>query len=704
MKKLYLVLSIGTLVLSSSATALSQSGDVPPPPPPAVGFAGSAQDEPRLSESLASRLEGLPDDFEITRADREEAYAKLLEGQRYLWSLRRLRATAPGIKIGARMAKTALLGAVELDPKLAEGYTALAELTLTSPPQDLDEAIGLSEIAVKLDKDNFGGYRFLGRLYTIKSNLGRGKALPEFAAKAISAWKEIGRLDPRNAEAWAFLSAFYEASGQEEERIDALRFWLASAAPVEQGFYSRVMRDDAELTPEAASTKLGSALLELGRSEEALEILSRAISDDPGNLEAVDMLGQALEDVPVGSMSPVIEALRQAVYANPDNFSLNQLLADTLLRSGKAADGAKVLETAAARAADKEGKAASTYLVALGDLYLESGNSDAAVDSYKRALKARKIGKGLVQDDDDREFAGIVIGKEVNAEARVERYGRALEIINQSRDMFGISDLTLDRELIRLYRNKGDREAALAHVKSLRTRAPKDYNLIRTEASILTDLGRVEEAVVLIRQLIDSKPPAETTPSVMYDDFINYVFISSLYNQAKESRKAIEAATNAFSEADGDERRQIAKLALASAQQTSGDFQSAEKNLREILDDSPKNPIALNNLGYLFLETGKNFEEALEYVRGAVKIDPKNSSYLDSLGWAYFKLGKLELAEHNLRKALRYAPTSATIMEHLGDILKARGKTSEADEVWSRALKYVTMDEDTLRITKKLGR
>ncbi len=697
MKKLFITFSLAAIVLSFSAAAFSQVGD--DPPAPAAGAAG----QEKLSELLASRLEGLPEDFEISRKDREEAYARLLEGQRYLWSMRRMRAAEPGIKVGARMAKSALEKAVELDPKLAEGYTALAELTLTSPPQDLDEAIGLSEIAVKLDNDNFGGYRFLGRLYTIKSNLGREKLIPEFAAKAISAWKEIGRLDPRNAEAWAFLSAFYEATGQEEERIGSLRNWLASAAPVEQGFYGRVMREDSELSPEAAAVRLGSALLDMGRNSEALEILTRAISDDPGNLEAVDLLGQALENATVESMSPVIEALRQAVFANPDNLSLNQLLSETLLRSGRASEGAKVLENAAARVSEKDGKVSSAYLVALGDLHVENKDPESAIDAYRKALKARKIGKGPVHDDDEREFAGLVLGKMVNAEVSAEHYARALEIINESRGVFPEEDLTPDRELINLYRIKGDRDSALAHVKSVRSRAPRDYSLIRTEASVLTDLGRVEEAVSLIRDLIDNKP-AGIGPSVMYDDFINFVFISSLYNQAGETRKAIEAATSAFSVARGEEKRQIAKLSLASAQQNSGDFQSAEKNLREILSDSPKNPIALNNLGYLFLENGKNFENALELVQAAVKVDPKNPSYLDTLGWAYFKLGKLELAEHNLRRALRYSPTSATIMEHLGDVLKARGKSSEADEIWSKALKYLTKAEDSDRIRKKLGR
>jgi len=700
MKKLYLTTLAALLVFCATATAQNP----PQPPPPAQGSGiGTGTQEEKLSELLAKRLEELPPDFAPSREEREEAYARLLEGQRYLWSMRRMRSTNPGIRVGARMAKNALEKAVEIDPKLAEGYTALAELVITAPPQDIEEAIRLSEIAVSLDSDNFGGYRFLGRLYTIKSNLGRSKVVPEFAASAISAWRQVARLDPRNAEAWAFLSAFYEETDQTKERIDALRNWLGSAAPVEQGFYSRVMRTESELSPEGASLQLGEALLAEGKSEEALEILTRAISDDPENLEAVDMLGQALEDSSVESLSPVIEALRQAVYANPDNLSLNRLLARSLARSGSLDEGAKVLEAASTKNAGSDARISAEYLVSLGDILSEAGRPDAAINAYDRALKVRKINKGSVKTEDNLEFARLLLSKKVEAEKSAGRYAKALEQINDARDLLPSDDLTPDKELIALDRLKGDKESALAHVRSTRSRAPQDYSLLRTEASVLTAMGKVDEAVELVRALIDKKP-ADREPSVMYDDFVNYIFISSLYNQAGEGSKAIIAATSAFSAARGEERRQIAKLTLASAQQSEGDFQSAEKNLREILEESPKNPIALNNLGYLFLESGKNFEEALELIQGAVKVDPKNPSYLDSLGWAYFKLGKLETAEFKLRKALRFDPVSGTILEHLGDVLKASGKESEAKVVWEKAIRYLTDSEDIERISKKLGR
>ena len=43
-----------------------------------------------------------------------------------------------------RLAKTAFQKAVELDPELSEGYTALSELAVGMAPIDVDESIRLA--------------------------------------------------------------------------------------------------------------------------------------------------------------------------------------------------------------------------------------------------------------------------------------------------------------------------------------------------------------------------------------------------------------------------------------------------------------------------------------------------------------------------------------------------------------------------------
>jgi Flp pilus assembly protein TadD len=104
------------------------------------------------------------------------------------------------------------------------------------------------------------------------------------------------------------------------------------------------------------------------------------------------------------------------------------------------------------------------------------------------------------------------------------------------------------------------------------------------------------------------------------------------------------------------------------------------------------------------VERDDRLEEALAMIQRAVKAEPKNAAYLDSLGWAYFKLGKLDEAERYLSEAVGIASTSATMHEHLGDVLDRKGKAEEARKEWAKALFFSTSAEQSTRIRSKTVR
>lgn len=74
--------------------------------------------------------------------------------------------------------------------------------------------------------------------------------------------------------------------------------------------------------------------------------------------------------------------------------------------------------------------------------------------------------------------------------------------------------------------------------------------------------------------------------------------------------------------------------------------------LEKAIAIDPENANALNSLGFLLAEEGKDILKALSLCKRAVHLKPENPAYLDSLGWAYFKIGKVEEARAYLRKAL----------------------------------------------------
>lgn len=689
--------------LSIAGTAAANAQTPNPSPSPS----------PKLSTVLTQNLANAKQ-TEITRERREQALVKLLEGQRYIWSSSRMRSQM-GVNGGTRLARQALQKAVELDPTLAEGYTALAELAIAA--NDIEEAILLANIAVKLNPKNFGGQRILARLYTIKSRLNDGALDPNFSNKAIGAWQEIGRLDPRNAEAWAFLSEFYERTNKPGEQIDALRKWVSSATPLETNFYRRMMGGDSNLSPEFASLKLGKALLKGGKNKEALELFSQAVADDPENNEAIENLREAVEGVDAASAALAIESLQQAVYANPSNLPLITFLAEVQTKAGRIDDAAKVLRDSSAKLAESDKFTAANLQVALGDIFVKANRTDDAVKAYQNALVVRGIEDSEPVTDSDRDFTIGVFEKIIQTYKAANRPNDVKATIEKARQLLGKNDLFADRQIISFYRENGKKSEALQAVRAVRARYPEDYGFLRLEAQLLTDNGKVDEGVTLVKNLIEKKKIKSggsgevnnyTRENVivaapMYDDFSNYLFISTLYSQANRGKDAASSANLAYNSAQGAERKLIAKLALATAQQMSGEFQSAEDTLRQILKDSPDNPVALNNLGYFLVERNVRLEEALNLIQKAVKTDPTNPSYLDSLGWAYFKLGKFAEAEKYLNQAALYDSGSATIQEHLGDLYYKTGKLAQAKTAWQKALNLASEKTEIERLRGKMN-
>lgn len=639
------------------------------------------------------------------------AYAKLLEGQRYIWSSERVRSRA-GRQHNVQLARDAFKKSVEFNPMLSEGYTALAELAINSQPQDADEAIRLAALAIRVNPNNYGARRILARLYTYKSRVGGGTFDARAGQSAITEWKHVTRLDPRNAEAWALLSELYDKTGKTDESIEALGKWVAAAAPIDTRFYQMIMGGQ-NLAPENASIKLGSMLLKAGRTREAIQTLSLLIADDPANFTAVELLREAVEEAGPEAAALATDSLRQAVDANPSNVSLINLLAGAQARAGKIDDAAKLLRDSSSRLVRTDRASASVLALTLGDIMARSDRVPEALAAYEAAFVARGLEQPTGLSDDEREFAIHIFEKIIQTLKTADRTSEVKEVIDRSRQMLGKEDLFPDRQLIALYRETGDRAGALAAVRAVRQKAPSDYGFIRLEATLLTETGKVDEAVALIRKVIETSnnvSAPSTTPgsgSVTIavpasDAFSNYLFISQLYSQANRGKEAADAANQAYAIARGAERKQIARLTLATAQQGSGDFKGAEATLRELLKETPGNPIAMNNLGYFLLERNERFEEAFILIEHAVKIDPTNPSYLDSLGWAYFKLGKLPEAEKYLKDALRFDSSSGTIHEHLGDVYQKQGKFDLAKSSWTRAVSLFSDAADVARVKKKL--
>ncbi|MGD9561007.1 MAG: tetratricopeptide repeat protein [Pyrinomonadaceae bacterium] len=643
-----------------------------------------------------------PEARDLTRSNRERAFVKLFEGQRHMWQLQRMR-TRAGRGNSRQLARNAFEAAVSFDPTLAEAYTALSELAVAVQPRDIEEGILQAERAVRADRDNVGGHRMLARFYTVKSRLNNGGLDRNFADRARTEWREVARLEPSNAEAWAFLSLFAEAAGKIDEELNALRNWVSAAPPADVGFFQGTM-GGASLSPDAASIKLASSLMRAGHPAEAASVLSALIADDPENSQAIALLDELVDAIEPEAGTTALIPVQQAVFADPDNVALIGMLARLQTRLGQTTEAESLLKHHITSLAKSDRPAAATLASSLAEVYLQGDKYDDSIAALENALTIRGISQSTPLKTEDREFAQTVFERLIHAAKLADRPNNVKLYIDRSRKIFGKGDLFADRAMIGFLNGQGRRREALALVRAARVDHPNDIRLLRTQAILMTDLGQVDAAVGLIGNrsrtvIIPAENPVPVPPA---DEFSDLLFVSNLYSRVDRGKDAIESANRALALAASTERRQLAKTTLATAMQMNGDSQGAEKTLREVLQISPRNPMALNNLGYFLLERGEKLTEAAEMIKRALGIDPQNPVYLDSLGWAYFKLGRLTEAEKYINAAARADVDSATIMEHRGDIYRAKNDKAKARNSWERAFRLAAGAGDIERLRRKL--
>jgi len=127
-------------------------------------------------------------------------------------------------------------------------------------------------------------------------------------------------------------------------------------------------------------------------------------------------------------------------------------------------------------------------------------------------------------------------------------------------------------------------------------------------------------------------------------------------------------------------------MGLADTLYARGDQARAIEVYEKVLADYPNQPVAVNNLAYLYAQDNKNLYRALEMARRAVANNPQNGRMRDTLGWVCFRAGRHADAAVHLREAVRLLPDEGIAYYHLGKLLLARGERDKAATVLTKAL------------------
>lgn len=469
----------------------------------------------------------------------------------------------------------------------------------------------------------------------------------------------------------------------------------------------RVLATMVERAPDnrALNYNYADILTKLGRGNEATPFYERAVAADPTFGPAIMRLLDIYQED--GAYLKAAQLLQPLIAEDPLNLEMQRQQAFFYLRGGDARAAAERYR--ALNAADpKDTRARFGLAEALNDLeqygeaekiYAELlqktpdeaellGSYGLSLIGQKKWDEAAKVFTKLLGISGAPEHLGALARTQLaHIDLRKENYAAAIETAKSSfifRDRPNSQAINIAIEALRKQNKHAE---ALALLEPLVARFADDPFVNARYVEALVRAGQKEKAKEHAAQ--QAKLSGR-----------NAMTVAEAYIQAGEQPAAIELIKAAVAARPDEIDLQFQ---LGSVYERANDRKSAEKVFLAVLEKNPDHAPTLNYLGYMWAEGGVNLDKAHEMLMRAVGQEPNNGAYVDSLGWVYFRLGKLDLAEKYLTDATRLLPRDATIHEHLGDVLAARGDLERALQSYRMALEVDPDSKDVDKIRSKIA-
>ncbi len=151
---------------------------------------------------------------------------------------------------------------------------------------------------------------------------------------------------------------------------------------------------------------------------------------------------------------------------------------------------------------------------------------------------------------------------------------------------------------------------------------------------------------------------------------------------AQETRKLRKAGRRAPA---GRAAHEQSELESAFAHHRAGDLETAARSYRRILARTPRHAKALQLLGAVALQEGRD-GEAVELLERSIALKPDDAQVQGNLGLVYEKQGRLEDAARCFARAATLEPDSAEAHLNLANILRKQDRLDAAAASYRRAL------------------
>lgn len=503
---------------------------------------------------------------------------------------------------------------------------------------DYPAALSLLREAIEHDP---GSAMLHSEVAEVKLKIGQVPEALEYINKAI-------KLDPAYRPPYVLAGILMASTGKDWEAADYLR--------------KAVKLDPSK---EDAYLHLSLSLMRLFEYEETVATLKTLVKLNPDSILGHYYLGRAY-----GQMKLYRDALgffKKTLELRPEFEQASIDMAATYEAMG---DYPQAIESYRALLGQDENRGA--VLQRLIQLLIQQRRFPEALEQLQNAVKSGLGGQETVRK------IGLV-------HLELDQYDEAIELFG------GMLDKDPTAHHIRLYlglayEEKGDLDMAYEEFIKIPHDVPPYQEAIGHIAFILKEKGKTEQAVEILKEAI-------LTNSNQVELYLSLAVLYESLGKADIGLAFLVENEPLFSK----DSRYLFRIGVL-LDKLDKRAESIEQ-MKKVLLLNPKDPQALNYLGYSYAEMGINLDEALAYLKLAVEIRPNDAFILDSLGWVYYKLKRYDEAVRQLEDAFSLVNDDSTIAEHLGDAYTAQREFKKAVKHYRKALE---IDPDRKELLEKI--
>ena len=571
--------------------------------------------------------------------------------------------------------------ALKLDPSAGIVFEELTDLYIQA--NRLRDAVSQAEDLLKQNPDNLDARRMLGRIYTrMAGDSQAGKVNEDYLKLAIEQYQKVTAKDAKDVESRVVLGRLYRFANNS---VDA-----------EKAYNEAIKADPGS---EDALTGLALLYSDVGDTRRAIEKL-KAVTDKNPSERTLALLARAYREL--RDYKSAAEALQRAVALAPDDTRLIAELADNLFLCNQLDEALRLYQQLAADDAKNP-----MLPLRISEIYrvkrdfakarellnkaksLDPDSLDVRIDEINlletegKGNEAIVSLKGLLDETARKTYSAADAANRATLLDRLGvfyrsagQYPQAVEAFRQIAPLEAQSAPRAAVQIVETYRAAKDFESARKEADAALKKYPNERMVQVTHASLLGDLGKIDEAAAEVRGLMKGQ-----------DDREMQLELAQIYEKGKRWADMAPLLDQAEKLSMSDDDKAGVHFIRGAMYERMKRFDAAEAEFRKVLELDSDNAGAMNYLGYMLADRAVRLDEAYQLIKKALDLDPHNGAYLDSLGWVYYRQGKLNEAEGLLVQALDRIGQDATVHDHLGDVYFKLGKTKDAIAQWQASLK-----------------